>query len=85
MSVTAKELARLLGLSEAAVSLALNNKPGVSTSTRMSVLNAARERGYDFTRKAVADRSRGTICFAVYKKAARWWRTRPFSRPWPTG
>ncbi len=69
MSVTAKELARLLGLSEAAVSLALNNKPGVSTSTRMSVLNAARERGYDFTRKAVADRSRGTICFAVYKKS----------------
>ena len=68
-SISAKELARKLGISEAAVSLALNNKPGVSTSTRMRVLAAAKEFGYDFTRKAVASATYGTICFAVYKKS----------------
>ena len=31
MSITAKELARKLNLSQTAVSMALNNKPGVST------------------------------------------------------
>ena len=31
MSITAKELAKQLNLSEAAISMALNNKPGVST------------------------------------------------------
>ena len=30
MSITAKELAKQLNLSEAAISMALNNKPGVS-------------------------------------------------------
>ena len=34
MSITAKELAKQLNLSEAAISMALNNKPGVSTLTR---------------------------------------------------
>ncbi len=34
MSVTAKELAQKLGLSATAVSMALNNKAGVSTETR---------------------------------------------------
>ena len=33
MSITAKELARKLNLSQTAVSMALNNKPGVSTET----------------------------------------------------
>ena len=40
MSITAKELAKILGISEAAVSLALNNKPGVSKQTRKRVLDA---------------------------------------------
>lgn len=31
MSITAKELASLLGISESAVSFALNNKPGVQS------------------------------------------------------
>ncbi len=41
MSITAKELAKQLNLSEAAISMALNNKPGVSTLTRKRVLEAA--------------------------------------------
>lgn len=48
--ITAKELASKLGLSATAVSMALNNKPGVSTETRMMVLEAAERYGYDFTR-----------------------------------
>lgn len=70
MKVTAKELARELGLSEAAVSMALNNKPGVSTATRRRVLEEAKRRGYDFTRKAAyGNELKGSFCFAVYKKS----------------
>lgn len=70
MPVTAKELAHQLKLSEAAVSLALNNRPGVSTFTRKRVLAAAKEQGYDFSRKNyTASSKQGTICFAVYKRS----------------
>lgn len=70
MSITAKELAKKLNLSEAAVSMALNNKPGVSTATRQRVLKVAQELGYDFTRKALLHSSKkGTVCFAIYKKS----------------
>lgn len=70
MSITAKQLAAQLGLSESAVSLALNNRPGVSTETRKRVLAAAQEQGYDFSRKSVSGAGRhGVICFAVYKKS----------------
>ena len=70
MSITAKELAARLGLSESAVSLALNHKPGVSTATRKRVFEAAEAGGYDFSRKAVARAGkRGTIGFVVYKRS----------------
>lgn len=70
MSITAKELAARLGLSEAAISLALNNKPGVSTATRKRVVAAAEELGYDFSRRATetAVAPQGTINFVIYKK-----------------
>ncbi len=38
MSVTAKQIAKELNISAAAVSMALNNKPGVSTETRKIVI-----------------------------------------------
>ena len=50
MSVTAKEIARQLGLSEATVSFALRGKSGVSTQTTHRVLETARALGYDFSR-----------------------------------
>ena len=49
MSITAKELAQKLGLSQTAVSMALNNKPGVSTETRRLSIEAADIYDYDFT------------------------------------
>ncbi len=69
MSITAKQLAARLGLSEAAVSLALNNKPGVSSATRRRVVETARVLGYDFSRKASPDVRKGTLCFVIYKKS----------------
>lgn len=69
MAITAKELAAKLGLSPAAVSMALNNKPGVSTATRRRVIEAARQLGYDFSRKAVArGERRGQLCLVVYRR-----------------
>ncbi|MCM1026283.1 MAG: LacI family DNA-binding transcriptional regulator [Roseburia sp.] len=72
MSVTAKKLAETLGLSEAAVSMALNNKPGVSTATRQRVLTAAKEQGYDFSRlneaESVSRSMKGTLYFIIYRK-----------------
>lgn len=50
MSITAKELAQKLNLSQTAVSMALNNKPGVGTETRRMVIEAAEKYGYDFTK-----------------------------------
>lgn len=69
MSITAKELAEKLGLSAAAVSMALNGKPGVSESTRDRVLNAAKEYGFDFSRQHFPERAeKGSIAFLMYRK-----------------
>lgn len=63
--VTAKQIAEKLGLSPAAVSLALNGKPGVSENTRALVLEAAMQMGYVKAEAAAAAPQR-TICFIRY-------------------
>jgi len=71
MTITAKELAKKLNLSEAAISMALNNKPGVSTATHIRVVDAAKKYGYDFTRITEfmeSNATHGTINFIIYKK-----------------
>lgn len=68
MSITAKELAKKMNLSEAAVSMALNGKPGVSTKTRKQVIETAEKYGYDFTRISGKNRGTGTIYFALFRK-----------------
>lgn len=67
MSITAKELAKKLGLSETAVSMALNNKPGVSTKTRQEVIRLAEACGYDFTRIKKNIKNTGSIYVISYK------------------
>ena len=69
MSISAKELARQLNLSTAAVSMALNDKPGVSQKTRKMVKVAAEKAGYDFSRIRSRKARTGTIDFIVYKKS----------------
>ena len=68
MSITAKELAKRLGLSEAAVSMALNQKSGVSTATRQMVLAAAQQYGYDFTRVRAKRGRQGSVYLIYYRK-----------------
>lgn len=68
MSITAKELAQKLGMSAAAVSMALNNKPGVSELTREEVMRVAKECGYDFKKIKRKPVNRGKIAFIIYKK-----------------
>ena len=69
MAITAKELAKKLGLSAAAVSMALNDKPGVSMKTRKMVKVAAEKYGYDFCRIQSKKTKAGIIDFIVYKKS----------------
>ncbi len=47
---TAKEIAKALGVSEAAVSIALNGKPGVSEGLRRKVRETAQAMGYNFAK-----------------------------------
>lgn len=68
MSITAKELAQKLGISAAAVSMALNNKPGVSQKTRKMILDEADKYGYDFSRLSVKRQSGRNLYFIIYKK-----------------
>ena len=68
MRITAKELARKLDLSTAAVSMALNNKSGVSAITRKNVMDAAELYGFDFTRLNGKHPDTGTIRFILYKR-----------------
>ena len=66
---TAKKIAEILGLSEAAVSIALNNKRGVSHETRRKVIDTAHELGYNFNFRRNLMNKKGTICFVIYKKS----------------
>lgn len=68
MSISAKELAKKLNLSEAAISMALNGKPGVSTKTRNYIIEAAHNYGYDFTKIKQSKRPNGTINMIIYRK-----------------
>ena len=44
--ITAKELAKMLGVSPSAVSIALNGREGVSDETRQKILDEAKRLGY---------------------------------------
>lgn len=71
MSVTAKEIAKEMNISAAAVSMALNNKPGVSTKTRKLIFEKAKKMGYDFSRHTPVEEvvtPKGTIYFVIYRK-----------------
>lgn len=61
MGITAKELAEKLNLSATAVSMALNNKPGVSTKTRKLVISEAERMGYDFSKLSMKKYKTGDI------------------------
>ncbi|MCL2017023.1 MAG: LacI family DNA-binding transcriptional regulator [Defluviitaleaceae bacterium] len=65
--MTAKELAKKLNISTAAVSFALNNKQGVSDKTRQRVLNAAEQYGMNLSKQQTKCHER-TFCFILYRR-----------------
>ncbi|MCR5716857.1 MAG: LacI family DNA-binding transcriptional regulator [Lachnospiraceae bacterium] len=77
--MTAKELAKLLGVSQTAVSFALNGKDGVSTQTRNRIREAAQKYGFETPKETVANQSTGTIYLIYYQKSGMLFPILPFS------
>ncbi len=67
MSVTAKDIAKELNISAAAVSMALNNKPGVSDETRALVFETANRMGFKFSKKMLK-RNNKMVAFVFFHK-----------------
>ena len=63
--VSQVNIAEELGLSQRAVSLALNGQSGVSRQTRTRVLDTATRLGYRASSSARATRTGRTGCFAL--------------------
>ncbi len=69
MKVTMKDIARIHGISVNAVSLALNNKQGISNEMRIKILRTAEELGYLETKeKFVRTFARTNICVMMQKR-----------------
>lgn len=67
MEIKVKDLAKLLNVSPATVSLVLNNKPGISETTRARVRGAIHELGYGRL-LTEEEKERKNILFVVYRK-----------------
>lgn len=68
MPITAKELAKMLNLTPAAVSMALNGRPGVSDQTRKLIVETAEAHGYDFSRLSRKHAPGGSVNFIIYRR-----------------
>ena len=66
MAIKAKELAKLLGVSTATISLVLNDKPGICEDTRQQLIAKIREMGYGYMLKGGESARRGSIAFVTY-------------------
>ncbi len=66
--VKAKDIARQLNLSPAAVSLVLNDKPGVSEATRQQVFNLLKEWGCEEMMPQRSQPARHNIVLIIYRK-----------------
>uniref|UniRef100_UPI00359C8ECA LacI family DNA-binding transcriptional regulator n=1 Tax=Faecalicatena contorta TaxID=39482 RepID=UPI00359C8ECA len=70
MPIRAKDIAEMLNVSTATVSIVLNNKPGVSSETRSLIINKIKEMNCDYLLKNIPATAAetGTIGFVVYKR-----------------
>lgn len=67
MALKAKDIAKMIGVSTATVSLVLNNKPGVSDKRRAEIIGKIKEMNCDYLLKdSMIDN--GSIGFVVYKR-----------------
>ncbi|QOV20263.1 LacI family DNA-binding transcriptional regulator [Blautia liquoris] len=78
MNISAKELANLVHVSPATVSMVFNNKPGISESTRELVLKTAREYGYKLKDPSTCEAESGVIQLICYKKHGKIAADTPF-------
>lgn len=69
--LTIRDVAARAGVSRAAVSLAFNNKPGVSETTRARILEVARSMGWEpnLSARALNKQGTGTIGLAISRPA----------------
>ena len=70
MKITAKEIARQAGVSQATVSLVLHGKPGVGTEVRRRVLEIARAAGYQAEVPRTAPTGK-ILQLVIYKRHGR--------------
>lgn len=77
MALRAKDIAEMLGVSTATVSLVLNNKPGVGDKKRQEIINKIRELGCGHMLREVP-LNRGSIGFVIYKRGGRIIEESPF-------
>ena len=70
MPIRAKDIAKMLNVSTATLSIVLNNKPGVSDRTRAMVINKIKELHCEYLLKNIKDTpsDKATIGFVVYKR-----------------
>ena len=66
--MTNRELAKMLGISPAALSLIINHKPGVSEATRATVLARLKEMGQEHLIKKAPAPPSSNLCFIIYKR-----------------
>ena len=69
MTLKLKDIAERLNISQATVSLALNNRPGVSQETKEKVLKVTEEMGYNVNiLSRNTSKNQKSIRFVIYKK-----------------
>lgn len=78
MEISAKELAKLINVSPATVSMVFNNKPGISDATKELVLNAAAQYGYTPKLPAAPTTGPRVIQLINYKKHGKVAANTPF-------
>ena len=78
MNISAKELAKLINVSPATVSMVFNNKPGISDATRELVLKTAAEYGYAPKKNESSGASSRIIQLVNYKKHGKVAADTPF-------
>lgn len=71
MALKNKDIAELLGVSTATVSIVVNNKPGVSDKKRKEILDKIHQMGCDYLIRDEKKETKGAIGFIVYKNMGR--------------
>ena len=76
MKVTAKDIANKIGVSQATVSMVLNNKSGISDTVRKKILETAKQMGY--SKKNYINKDSKIIQFIIFKRHGRIVSENPF-------